>query len=183
MQGQAGPCFHESLIVESCLFTGRHLSIRLGNKAHPAVETLTVDIGRYVNSVCQGGVFVSSGCLLALLPCHRPSPIAIERAFSTGCRLRRLWKTLPKKSPYGVTIREDLWPKTDLINGQRWPAISHIHALQRRTSGSASHKSGTTRSAFSIHSVGQPLDPLAMRDARERETRELPQPEESAILP
>src|SRR5712671_6020096 len=61
------------------VLTRRLLSIRFGNQAHPAVEALTVDIGCYVNSICQGAVFVSAGCLLALLPCHRPSPMTTER--------------------------------------------------------------------------------------------------------
>jgi len=71
------------------------LSVRFGNKAHPAVEALTVDISLpLAQQRGQGAVFVSAGCLLALLPCHWPSPIAIEQAFSTG-RRRRLWKPEP----------------------------------------------------------------------------------------
>jgi hypothetical protein len=32
-----------------------------------------------IASRCQGVIFVTAGCLLAFLPCHRPSPLAIER--------------------------------------------------------------------------------------------------------
>ena len=58
-----------------------------------------------------GAEFVSAGCLLALttLP---PAVADGNRAisFSTGCRRRRLWKTLSFILPYGITIRERCEP-------------------------------------------------------------------------
>jgi len=54
--------------------TRRHLSVRFGNKAHPAVEALAVDLSTLRQwRRGQGALFVSAGCLLALLPCHQPS--------------------------------------------------------------------------------------------------------------
>jgi len=41
-----------------------------------------------------GALFVSAGCLLALLPCHQPPSLAIERTLFHSPAGRRLWKTL-----------------------------------------------------------------------------------------
>jgi hypothetical protein len=62
--------------------TRRHLSIRSGNKAHPAAEALTVDFSSYVNSTRVGEwySYPRDACSL-LLPCHLPSQTASERAF------------------------------------------------------------------------------------------------------
>src|SRR6516162_5143900 len=97
--GQAGPCFRESLIVESGTQTTSENSFWKQGASRGRSS-----YGRHRDSGgnrirCQGAVFVSAGCPLALLPCHQPSLAANPRAlFHSRLVATAVENPIPKNS-------------------------------------------------------------------------------------
>src|SRR6516225_149541 len=86
----------------------RHLRIRSGNKAHPAVEALTVGI-----AIAAATAFAARERYSYPRDARSLYYLAISRRwrqtrerFPTVGSWRRLWKTQSLKTPNGPTIRE-----------------------------------------------------------------------------
>src|SRR5205085_10745867 len=104
------------------LVTRRHLRIRFGNTAHPAVEALTVDISLLLTQHRGSGSDIRIRGMPARFPTLPPAVAdwqLSERLFHSPAG-RQLWITLYSISPHGVTIRECMMArpatKADEIN-------------------------------------------------------------------